>query len=58
MLLFQAQITFTTKNLNQSKGDLSDESAHLKFLKLFLTAMGTPFTEISEAEIKLVYLQQ
>lgn len=54
MLLFQAQITFTTKNLNQSKGDLSDESAHLKFLKLFLTAMGTPFTEISEAEIKLV----
>lgn len=50
----QAQITFTTKNLTQSKGDLSDESANLKFLKLFLTAMGTPFTELSEAEIKLV----
>jgi len=52
LIMFQTLITFTTKNLSKSKGDLSEESASLKFLKLFLTAMGTPFTEISEAEIK------
>ena len=50
--IFQTLITFTTKNLSKSKGDMSEESANLKFLKLFLTAMGTPFTEISEAEIR------